>query len=90
MYTWCILVGDRTEITSMKFYQWSTEASYGPFVFLIISSLGTYDHVVFLCRSFTIVSILIEIPVFLLMRYAEMENNLFLNDIKAHVFHILC
>lgn len=90
MYKWFGLVHDTHIITSMNFYQWLVEASYIPIVLSTTYFIGTIENFVRLYRSFSLVAIMIKIPVFVLMRYAESENNFFLNDLKASFFYILC
>jgi len=90
IYNWFVLVHDKVEITSMKFYQWSVEASYIPIVLSSTYCIGTIDNFVRQYRLFTLIAILIKIPLFVLMRYAETENNFFVNNLKAHYFYTFC
>ncbi len=90
MYSWFILIDDTSMITSMNFYQWLIEASYIPIVLCTTYSIGTLDNFIRLYRSFSLVVILIKVPVFVLMRYAESEKNFFLNDLKRFFFNMFC
>ena len=90
MYHWLVLVHDQIEITSMTFYLWSVEASHLPNILISTCYFGTIDNFLLLYRSFTLFAILIKVPVFVLMRYAESEKNFFLNNAKAHFFYTFC
>jgi hypothetical protein len=86
MYRCFGLVHDKSIITSMNFYQWLVEASYIPFVLSTTYYVGTIENFVRLYRSFSLVAIMIKIPVFVLMCCAESDNYFFLNDLKAYFF----
>jgi hypothetical protein len=90
IYNWFVLVHDKVEITSMKFYQWLVEASYIPIVLSSTYCFGTIDNFVRQYRLFALVAILIKVPLFVLMRYAETENNFFINNLKADFFYTWC
>ena len=90
MYSWFGLVYDRYTVTSMDFYQWLVEALYTPFVLTTAYYVGTIEFFIYLHRSFSLLAMLIKIPVFVLMRYAESQRDFFLNDLKAFCFHMLC
>lgn len=90
MYHWLVSVQDQIEITSMTFYLWSVEASYLPNILILTCYFETIDNFLRQYRSFTLIAILIKVPVFVLMRHAESEQNFFLNDAKAHFFYTFC
>lgn len=90
VYTWLVLVDDKNAITSMNFYRWLVEASHLPKSISTIYSIGTVDNFIRVYRSFTLMALLMKIPVFVLMRWAETQKNFFLNDINAYCFSKLC
>ena len=90
MYTWLVLVDDKNAITSMNFYRWFVEASHLPKAVSTIYSIGTVDNFIRGYRSFTLMALLMKIPVFVLMRWAETQKSFFLNDINAYFFYKLC
>ena len=90
MYRWFGFVHNNYTITSMNFHQWLVEATFIPLIlqstpFMIISEFFI-DHY----GLFHVCAVLTKIPLFVLMRYAEIKDDFFVNDMKAYFFHKFC
>jgi len=79
--------------TSMNFYRWLIEASTIPYVLLPIFSnycMGYIDSFFDQCKSFQVCAIMLKVPLFFLMRYAENQPDCFLKDMEGWIFYALC
>jgi hypothetical protein len=77
----------------MNFRQWLIEASFTlrPLLSAYCAyCLGSTESCVYLYESFYIVAIWLQIPLFVLMRYAETQEDYFLNALQTSFFHIFC
>lgn len=92
-YKWFRLMNNDEHITSMNFYRWLIEASTIPYVLLRIFSnycMGYIDSFFDECKSFQVCAIMLKVPLFFLMRYAENQPDCFLKDMEGWIFYALC
>jgi hypothetical protein len=80
-------------VTSRDLTHWFVEAS--PYMVIFFAVFCQYcdewdDDVSNNYPIFAILGILMKIPVFVLMRYAERESDSFINEFKFSVFDIFC
>jgi hypothetical protein len=90
MYKWFGFVHNNYTITSLNFHQWLVEATFIPIIlqstpFMVINEFFIEHY-----GLFHVFAIMVKIPLFVLMRYAESKDNFFVNDMKAYFFHKLC
>ncbi len=93
LYEWFGLSNNGDRITSMNFRRWLIEASYAPCLlcgFLCGYYLGCLDVIFDEYQIFHLIGITLKIPLFLWMRYAESQPDLFLNHIETSFVSILC
>jgi hypothetical protein len=92
LYTWLDLVNSKYTLTYLNFLRWLIEASLLPYVltitlfgyFLCIENFpGTY-------HLFYAPSIITKVPLFILMRYAEIQSDVFLNRLQILLFNAFC
>jgi len=92
LYTWLDLVNSNYTLTYLNFLRWLIEASSLPYV-LTITLFGY-----FLCienfpgayHLFYAPSIITKVPLFILMRYAEIQSDVFLNNFQIFLFNRFC
>jgi hypothetical protein len=92
LYTWLQLVNSNYTVTYLNFLRWLIEASLLPQI--LIFTLFSY----FLCienffeqyHLYYVPTIMIKIPLFVLMRYAEIQSDFFLNRLQTSLFDIFC
>lgn len=92
-YKWFGLMNNDEHITSMNFYRWLIEASTIPYVLLRIFSnycMGYIDSFFDECKSIQVCAIMLKVPLFFLMRYAENQPDCFLKDMEGWIFYALC
>jgi hypothetical protein len=92
-YKWFGLMNNDEHIPSMNFYRWLIEASTIPYVLLRIFSnycMGYIDSFFDECKSFQVCAIMLKVPLFFLMRYAENQPDCFLKDMEGWIFYALC
>lgn len=93
MFTQFRLLNTNYSITPMVFAHWLIEASSVP----IILAAAFVEYYIEWSNNFFdkyplyfIVVILIKVPLFVLMRYAECELDFVVNDLKVSFFEIFC
>jgi hypothetical protein len=91
LYTWLWLMKSYQSISWMYFIRWSIEATCIPF---IVSAFycGLFDILMMDYKSGTYMTglIMLKLPVFFIMRYAETESIIILNRLQVGLFYLLC
>jgi len=93
LYKWFELMNNEKHITSTNFHRWLIEASTVPYILFCIFSnycMGCIDNFFDECKSFQIRAIMLKVPLFFLMRYAENQPDFFLKEMEAWIFYALC
>lgn len=93
VYTWLDLVYTNYTITYLNFLRWLIEASLLPQLLFL-----TFVSYYFLCmedffqtyRVLYVPIIIIRIPLFILMRYAESNSDFFINQYQISMFNTFC
>jgi len=92
LYTWLQLVNSNYMVTYFNFLRWLIEASLFPQI--LIMTLPCYfvcmEHFFDLYHAFYVPIIIIKFPLFILMRYAEVQSNSFINELQMLFFNGSC
>jgi hypothetical protein len=92
LYTWLQLINSNYTVTYLNFLRWLIEASLLSCVLIVTISeyfLGVmdfYEVYYYLYRP----AIIIKVALFVLMRYAEIQSNFFLNQFQILLFNTYC
>jgi hypothetical protein len=91
LYTWFQLVNSKYSVTYFNFLRWLIEASLLPQVLLLslpylLDSEGFFRmyHILY------VPTIIIKVPLFILMRYVEIQSDFFLNKLQIFFFSTYC
>ena len=91
--TWFELLNTNYSVTPMVVTHWLLEASSVPFILINIVLeyfTGWNEDFFDQYRCYVALAILIKVPLFFLMRYAEHVSDFFINDLKMSFFDIFC
>jgi hypothetical protein len=89
--TWLQLVNSSYTVTYLNFLRWLIEASFLPQI-LILSFLDYFLGTMNFFELYHLLyapTIIIKIPLFILMRYAEIQSNFFINRFQISFFDTL-
>lgn len=95
LYTWLQLVNSNYTVTYFNFLRWLIEASLVPRI-LITTLVPCYFVGIDIGEFFEqyhlsyVPIIIIKIPLFVLMRFAESQSNFLLNEVEIFFFKKLC
>jgi hypothetical protein len=90
-YTWLQLVNSTYTVTYLNLIRSLIEASILPAVLIVgFDDLPCIAEVSRLYRLFYVPTMIIKVPLFILMRYAESESNFFLNEFQTALFKLFC
>jgi hypothetical protein len=93
LYNWFGLVNNDNRITSVNFRRWLFEASFAPVVLCLAFFSYYMECVENLFDKYQLIyiyAIMLKVPLFFLMRYAESQSDFFLNELEASIFYSLC
>jgi hypothetical protein len=92
LYTWLQLMNSNYKVTYFNFLRWLIEASLFPQI--LIFTLPFYficmENFFDLYHIFYVPTIIVKFPLFILMRYAEVQSNSFLNELQMVFFKVFC
>ena len=93
VYQWFGLMNNDEYIISRNCYRWLIEASTIPFILLRIFSNYCMGYIYTFfdeCESCQICGMILKVPLFFLMRYAENQPYCFVKDMEGWIFYALC
>jgi len=93
LYTRLGLVNSNYTVIYLNFLRWLIEASLVPQVLIISLFLNFLSLEIDFCHEYDglyVFMLIIKIPLFILMRYAERQSDFFINKYQAFLFKILC
>lgn len=92
LYTWFESVHNKYKVTYMNFLRWLIEASLIPqiLIFNVVDYFLCTEDFFQLYHLNYIPTIIMKIPLFVLMRYAESQSDFFLNEFQTSLFNLYC
>jgi hypothetical protein len=94
LYTWLQLVNSNYTVTYFNFLRWLIEASLLPQILIIALFLYFLcmqeENFFFLYHMVYVPIIIVKVPLFILMRFAESQSNFFLNRLQTWLFYMFC
>ncbi len=93
LYTWLQLVNSNYRVTYFNLLRWLIEASLVPkiLIYYSFSFFCMYEEGFFrLYHAFYVITIIIKVPLFILMRFAESESDFCLNGLQILLFKVFC
>jgi hypothetical protein len=94
LYTWLQFINSNYRVTYFNFLRWLIEASLLPqiliitlFVYFVCAAEENLFH---LYHTFYVRTIIIKLPLFILMRFAESQSDFFLNALQTLFFRVFC
>jgi hypothetical protein len=74
-------------ITSMNFHRWLIKGSFAPSLIrsLFVCYIGCIDNIFDEHQPLYIIAIILKVPLFFVMRYAESQPDFFLNNLETSI-----
>jgi hypothetical protein len=93
LYTWIGVVNSNYTVTYLNFLCWLIEASVVPEALIISLFFNFLSLEIDFCHEYHglyVSMLIIKLPLFILMRYAESQSDFFINAYPPYLFKILC
>jgi hypothetical protein len=92
LYVWIDFMNINYTITNAVIIRWLIEATLAPYILFVIIFVGSGEGIEpYMDRSQSyIFEIVIKVPLFIMMRYAESKPHFFLHDFESFLFYIVC
>ncbi len=91
LYTWLQLANSNYTVTYFNFLRWLIEASLCPLILIFtLISFQSMEDFFDLYHTFYVPTIINKVPLFILMRFAEIQSDLYVNTLQILFFKVYC